>query len=276
MRLHRLPDWAVYAAVAGVLLAVSLSRRENADAPPAAAVPADAVEGALLGPITPFDAAATVEAPDAFRPSSGTAFSIAGRGRWVTARHVVEGCRKPALVIGGGRAVAADVRLASRADVALLITDGGPPALPVAADAPLRKGQRAFHPGFPQGAPGEVTTRLLGRETLKVFGRGAHEEPVLAWAEVGRTDGLLGALSGLSGAPALDGQGRVLGVTIAEAPRRGRIYTTAPESFGPAIRGEQGPDEAAQGQPMTIDTYGQASDALRRDLRVAQVVCLST
>lgn len=275
MRLPRLPDWAVYAAVAGVLLAVSLSRRENADAPPAAAVPPDAVEGALLGPITPFDAAATVEAPDAFRPSSGTAFSIAGRGRWVTARHVVEGCRKPALVIGGGRAVAADVRLASRADVALLITDGGPPALPVAADAPLRKGQRAFHPGFPQGAPGEVTTRLLGRETLKVFGRGAHEEPVLAWAEVGRTDGLVGALSGLSGAPALDGQGRVLGVTIAEAPRRGRIYTTAPESFGPAIRGEQGPDEAAYGQPMTVETYGQASDALRRDLRVAQVVCLS-
>ncbi|WP_312733763.1 serine protease [Brevundimonas sp.] len=275
MRLPRLPDWAVYAAVAGVLLAVSLSRRENADAPPAAAVPADAVEGALLGPITPFDAAATVEAPDAFRPSSGTAFSIAGRGRWVTARHVVEGCRKPALVIGGGRAVAADVRLASRADVALLITDGGPPALPVAADAPLRKGQRAFHPGFPQGAPGEVTTRLLGRETLKVFGRGAHEEPVLAWAEVGRTDGLGGALSGLSGAPALDGQGRVLGVTIAEAPRRGRIYTTAPESFGPAIRGEQGPDEAAQGQPMTVETYGRASDALRRDLRVAQVVCIS-
>ena len=275
MRLPRLPDWAVYAAVAGVLLAVSLSRRENADAPPAAAVPPDAVEGALLCPITPFDAAATVEAPDAFRPSSGTAFSIAGRGRWVTARHVVEGCRKPALVIGGGRAVAADVRLASRADVALLITDGGPPALPVAADAPLRKGQRAFHPGFPQGAPGEVTTRLLGRETLKVFGRGAHEEPVLAWAEVGRTDGLVGALSGLSGAPALDGQGRVLGVTIAEAPRRGRIYTTAPESFGPAIRGEQGPDEAAYGQPMTVETYGQASDALRRDLRVAQVVCLS-
>ena len=33
----------------------------------------------------------------------------------------------------------------------------------------------------------------------------------------------------LSGAPALDAQGRVVGVTIAESPRRGRIYTTAPE-----------------------------------------------
>lgn len=275
MQFPRLPDWAIYSAVAGVLLAVSLGRRENADAPPAPPPP-DEIEGALLGPVTPFDAAVTLDAPDTpFTPSSGTAFSIAGRGRWITARHVVEGCRRPALVIGGGRAVAADVRLAPRADVALLITDGGPPALPVAAQTPLRKGQRAFHPGFPQGRAGEVTSRLLGRETLKVFGRGARDEPVLAWAEVGRTDGLEGTLSGLSGAPVMDGRGRVLGVTIAEAPRRGRIYTTAPESFAPAIRGEQRADEVVLGEPVTIDNYGRVADALRRDLRVAQVVCLS-
>jgi serine protease Do len=275
MQFPRLPDWAIYSAVAGVLLAVSLGRRENADAPPAPPPP-DEIEGALLGPVTPFDSTVTLDAPDTpFTPQSGTAFSIAGRGRWVTARHVVEGCRRPALVIGGGRAVAADVRLAPRADVALLITDGGPPALPVAAQTPLRKGQRAFHPGFPQGRAGEVTSRLLGRETLKVSGRGAHDEPVLAWAEVGRTDGLEGTLSGLSGAPVMDGRGRVLGVTIAEAPRRGRIYTTAPESFAPAIRGEQRADEVVLGEPVTIDNYGRVADTLRRDLRVAQVVCLS-
>ena len=64
-------------------------------------------------------------------------------------------------------------------------------------------------------------------------------------------------------------------VTIAEAPRRGRIYTTAPESFAPAIRGEQRADEAALGEPVTIDNYGRVADTLRRDLRVAQVVCLS-
>ena len=63
-----------------------------------------------------------------------------------------------------------------------------------------------------------------------VQGRGARTEPVLVWAETGRTDGLKGTLGGLSGAPALDDQGRVVGVTIAEAPRRGRIYTTAPET----------------------------------------------
>jgi serine protease Do len=275
MQFPRLPDWAIYAAVVGVLLAVSVARRENADAPPATPPP-DAPEGALLGPITPFDTAVTVNAPNTpFQPTSGTAFSIAGRGRWITARHVVEGCRRPALVVGGHRAVAADVRLAPRADVALLITEGGPPAVPVATAAPLHKNQRAFHPGFPQGKPGEVTSRLLGRETLKVFGRGAHEEPVLAWAEVGRTDGLEGPLSGLSGAPVLDRQGRAIGVTLAESPRRGRIYTTAPESFGPAIRGEQRADERALGEPITVDNYGRVANVLRRDLRVAQVVCLA-
>lgn len=276
MRLPRPPDWLIYSSVVFALVMVSLARRENADAPPAPPPP-DEMEGALLGPVTPFDPSVTVTAPDLpFQPAAGTAFSIAGRGRWLTARHVVEGCRRPALVVGGGRAVAADVRLSPRADIALLITAGGPPALPVATNAPLNVGQRGFHPGFPQGAPGEVTSRLLGRETLKVRGRGAHDEPVLAWAEVGRTSGLEGTLAGLSGAPVLDRRGRVVALTIAEAPRRGRLYTTAPDTLGPAIRGEQQPDEQLLGEPVTIDNYGRVADDLRRDLRVAQVVCLST
>src|SRR5690606_23280683 len=188
----------------------------------------------LLGPVTPFDPAVTVNAPDIpFQPSAGTAFSIAREGRWVTARHVVEGCRRPAIMVGGGRAVAADVRLAPRADIAVLQTAGGPSALPLATAEPLRKGQRAFHPGYPQGRAGEVTSRLLGRETLRVRGRGQRDEPILAWAEVGRTDRLDGALSGLSGAPVLDRQGRAVGVTIAESPRRGRIHTTAPAPLTP-------------------------------------------
>ncbi|MES2861203.1 MAG: serine protease [Pseudomonadota bacterium] len=275
MRFPRPPDWLIYSSVVFALVLVSLSRRENADAPPAPPPP-DEVEGALLGPVTPFDPAVTVTTPDLpFQPAAGTAFSIAGQGRWLTARHVVEGCRRPALVVGGGRAVAADVRLSPRADIALLITAGGPPALAVSTTAPLHVGQRAFHPGFPQGKPGEVTSRLLGRETLHVRGRGARDEPVLAWAEVGRTRGLDGTLAGLSGAPVLDRRGRVVALTIAESPRRGRIYTTAPDTLGPAIRGEQRPDEPLLGEAITIDNYGRVADDLRRDLRVAQVVCLS-
>jgi S1-C subfamily serine protease len=249
--------------------------RENADAPPAPPPP-DEVEGALLGPITPFDPAVTVNAPDTpFQPSSGTAFSISQEGRWVTARHVVEGCRRPAILVGGGRAVAADVRLAPRADIAVLLTQGGADAVPVMASHGLRTGQRGFHPGYPQARAGEVASRLLGRETLRVRGRGQRDEPVLAWAEVGRTDGLGGTLAGLSGAPVLDRQGRAVGVPIAESPRRGRIYTTSPDTFGPAIRGVQRPDEPLTGRIVTVDNYGLVADDLRRDLRVAQVVCLS-
>lgn len=275
MQFPRLPDWVVYAAVVGVLLAASLGRRENADVASSPPVDAEA-EGELLGPVTPFDPAVVVNAPDIpFQPSSGTAFSIAGEGRWVTARHVVEGCRQPALVVGGGRAVAADVRLSPRADIAVLLTEGGPPALPVMASPDLRRGQRAYHPGFPQGRPGEVASRLLGRETLRVRGRGERDEPVLAWAEVGRTRGLEGTLAGLSGAPVLDSRGRSIGVTLAESPRRGRVYTTAPETFGPTLSGQQAADERVLGEPVDTDNYGQVADGLRRDLRVAQVVCLS-
>ena len=268
-------DWVIYTLVLAALIGLSLGQRENADAPPAPPPP-DELEGALLGPITPFDPAVTVNAPDIpFQPASGTAFSIAGQGRWVTARHVVEGCRRPAIMVGGGRAVAADVRLAPRADIAVLQTAGGPEAIPLLTGEPLRKGQRAFHPGFPQGRPGEVTSRLLGRETLHVRGRGQRDEPGLAWAEVGRTDRLGGTLAGLSGAPVLDRQGRAVGVTIAESPRRGRIYTTSPDTFGAAVRGLQTADEPLTGRTVTIDNYGLVADDLRRELRVAQVVCLS-
>ncbi len=109
----RIPDWLIYGLVIAALVAVSLDRRENADAP-AAPPESDDGEGALLGPVTPFDPSVTVISPDIpFQPAAGTAFSIAREGRWVTARHVVEGCRRPAIVVDKDHAVAADVRLAA-------------------------------------------------------------------------------------------------------------------------------------------------------------------
>lgn len=270
----RPPDRAIYGSVLAVLVLVSLRLAENADAPPAPPEPG-AAERALLGPVTPFDRAVVVDAPErAFQPVSGTAFSIAGEGRWVTARHVVEGCRRPALMVGGHRAVAAAKRLAPHADVAVLITEGAPRALPVRTGPGLEVGQRAFHPGYPQGRAGEVSSRLLGYERLKGRGRGREGERVLAWAEVGRTEGLDGTLAGLSGAPAVDRMGRVVGVTIAAAPRRGRIYTTAPDGFGRAIRGQTGRAEALALGRVTVENYGRVADDLRRELTVAQVVCL--
>ena len=277
MRL-RIPDWLIYGGVVGGLLYLALHRQEHVNAPlPTPARPAVEAEGALIGPASPFDPAVSVDVPEHPGASAGTAFSVASDGLWITARHVVDGCRQAALVVGDGRGVAARAKIDPRGEAALLRTVGGAPALPLDLAAPLREGELAFHPGFPQGEPGEAASRLIGRENLVVRGRGARTEPVLVWAEVGRTEGLKGTLGGLSGAPALDARGRVVGVTIAEAPRRGRIYTTAPETVRRLIdeAGAALPAAPASSAPLTPQNYGKAAQALRHDLRVAQVVCLA-
>jgi serine protease Do len=275
MRLPRLPDWLIYGAVVLALLLLALGHRDRNDAPSTPAATRES-EGAVLAASTPFDPSVTVDVPDAQGPSEGTAFSVASSGVWMTARHVVDGCKTAAIVVGKDRGVAARVDIDPRGEAALMTTQGGGPALPLGVSGVLHKGQRAFHPGFPQGKPGEATTRLIGRETLVVRGRGARSEPVLVWAETGRTEGMDGSLGGLSGAPAMDAAGRVVGVTIAESPRRGRLYTTAPETVSELLQLEHRrlPPAAVSG-PVTPQNYGQVADGLRRDLRVAQVVCLT-
>lgn len=273
MHFPRLPDWLVYAAVVLALLFAAVGRGERVDAPPP---PPPGPEGEALGPASPFDPAVVVDVPQTVGPATGTAFSLDASGVWLTARHVVDGCAQAALVVGSGVGVAANVQIDPRSEAALLFTDGGADPLPAALNAPLRRGQRAYHPGFPQGQPGEASSRLLGRETLVVRGRGARQEPVLVWAETGRTEGLEGSLGGLSGAPALDSQGRVVGVTIAESPRRGRIYTTAPEVVRATLAASGRRFAApAVGEPITPQNYFYVADDLRRELQVAQVVCLT-
>jgi S1-C subfamily serine protease len=274
MKFPRLPDWVVYAAILVVLLFAALGRDERTDAPPPPPKSADPL-GEALGPASPFDPSVVVDVPDNPGPAAGTAFSIARSGVWLTARHVVDGCKRVAIVVGPGAGVAVNVKIDPKGEAALLYTEGGAAALPLALGEPLRRGQRAFHPGFPQGEPGEASSRLLGRENLVVRGHGARTEPVLVWAETGRTEGLNGTLGGLSGAPALDTQGRVLGVTIAESPRRGRIYTTAPEVVRATLTGSgRRVDPTGPGEQITPQNYFYVADDLRRELQVAQVVCL--
>ena len=268
---RRPPDWLLYLAVVAAVVIAASGQKEHADAPPAPP-PLDAADQALSAgsglkakPLPAADQEAV----------SGTAFSISDKGVWLTARHVVQGCGKAAVMVSPGRGVVAKVSADPSSDVAVLTTEGGAPPLPLASGTP-GEGTRGFHPGFPHGSPGEAASRLLGRDVLNGRTRGSRPEAVLAWAEAGRTDGLKGSLAGLSGAPVLDRAGRVIGVTLAEAPRRGRIYSSPPEAIRAALtRAGQSPSGFARGQSITTDNYGRAADDLRRDLRVVQVVCLS-
>ena len=143
-------------------------------------------------------------------------------------------------------------------------------------DGELKVGQFGFHIGYPQGRPGEVTSRLLARSTLSTYGRYSTSEPVLAWAESGRTRNLNGSLGGISGGPVFNTAGEAMGVTIAESPRRGRIYTTAPRTMQHFIDLEADlPTDGEQTRSLTARNYGAEGDSLRRNLTVVKVICRS-
>jgi hypothetical protein len=268
----RLPDWAIYGAATCALLLVALAGRERADAPEAPP-PLAGAETVLIGAPVRFDRTISVDpvAPGPGAPPQASAFSVSATGRWIVSGRIADGCRKAAILLGGGQALAAKVA-ARDGWSATLTTDSGGTAVPLAPAASLRRGERGYAVGYPEGRPGERALRLIGRGELETEGHGRVRRPVLVWALVGRTRGLHGPITGLDGGPVLDAKGRAVGVVLKETRRRGRLYSTTPESLAAAA--PQPLREPAPGQPVTDENYGRAADSLRRDLRVAEVRCL--
>lgn len=271
--LRIVPDWLLYIIVIFVVVLALFRVDQRQNAPEA--LPQSSA-GAYLPPPSAYDPQVLVEvAPVA--SGLGSAFAISDEGWWITARHVVDGCARVGLVVSRGSAVRVDeVKQALFADLALLKTSHAP--APLALDTSERNfqvGQRAFHVGFPQGRPGEAYSRLIGRERLIATGRYEVEEPVLVWAELGRTGGLHGSLAGMSGGPALAANGQVIGVTIAESARRGRLYTAAPSTLLRLLRVERVTADGAPAPRLSLANYGEESDNLRRSLAVAQVICVA-
>ena len=264
---RRFPDWLIYVGIVAGLTGGAILLQPRRPRPP----PPPPSNGFAIAPATPFDPAVAPRPTDPRAAGAGTAFSIDQRGLWLTARHVVEGCARIAVVVGQGRGVVATARIDPNTETAVLVTDGGAPPLPIAPDGELTEGTMAFHPGFPHGAPGEAATRLMRRETLVLRRR---REPVLAWKEVGRRPDMWGNLAGLSGAPALNAEGQVVGVTVAEAPRRRRLYTTTRAGLRAAVAAAGAREGLGKPAPMDIDNYDRVADSLRSSLRVAPVVCL--
>ena len=210
--------------------------------------------------------------------STGTAFSIRGDGVWLTARHVVDGCDRIGLQVSQRRA--AEVRRVlshPRADIAVLWTRGGKPAISIAADD-LRVNQAGYHVGFPEGRPGQVVSSLIGRRNMRTVGRYRHVEPVVAWVERARhpqTD----SLGGLSGGPAINAAGEIIGVTVAASKRRGRVFTTAPVTMDAMLAlAEVQPEGRPSGGHVATgpndQDYVRYGTVLRDELTVAKVLCL--
>lgn len=236
-------------------------------------VVAEMPESPELGPMLPSDSPRdeTVLVDVApLQSGTGTAFSINSDGLWLTARHVVDGCQRVGVRIGSGRIVPVQSQIVQDSDLAVLGSDWKRRPLPADLDSTRQIGEIGYFFGFPQGKPGEVIGSLIGRHRMKVRGRYTNEEAILAWSELGRSRNLKGSLGGLSGAPVLDEDGEIIGVVSAESPRRGRVYSVAPRYLRGIIT-----DPGTDVEPLSLQTYGVAADKLRRDRRVAQVICLA-
>ncbi|MEZ5945542.1 MAG: serine protease [Hyphomonas sp.] len=265
-------DWVLYLVVFGVLVFSLYSQDRHADAPEA---PPSVLEsdGPMLPPPSPLDEQVLVQV-DAPKDGIGTAFAVNRKGQWITARHVVDGCDSVGLLVAPGQYVPVEsVSVDADHDLALLSTGRSPNPVTLDLGTPLTLGTEGYHVGYPQGRPGEVATRLMSRSKLITRGMRDGSEPILAWAEIGRTRGLDGTLGGISGGPVFDHQGRVRGVVVAESPRRGRIYTAAPDSVEAfltslGVEQEDGPAEA-----FSVESYGPSSDNARRRLQVVKVAC---
>jgi len=273
MHFPRLSYWLVCLAIVLALLDAALGRREHADAPPPPP-PLPAAEGQVLAQAAPIDPALLIKVTPLAGHPAGVAFSVADRGVWLTARSVVAGCARAAILTGGGQGVVAAIAPGATSDVAVLTTASGAPALGLAGGGPPHAAL-VFAPGFVAGRPAEAATRVEGEEALRRPGRdGRGATTVLVLAEIGRTEGLTGSLAGLAGAPALDVAGRVVGVILGDAPRRGRLYAAPPAAIAAALRAANArPAAQAGGAALSTDDYGVTADDLRRSLRVAQVVC---
>jgi serine protease Do len=166
-----------------------------------------------------------------------------------------------------------EVRTSRNSDLAVLITDRAPAALKLDLDRALRIGEAGYHVGFPQGRNGEARSELRARSKLVTRGRYVTEEPVLAWDEQERSEGLEGTLSGMSGGPVLDSSGAVIGVTVAESPMRGRIYASGPETIRRFLDEQNLTAMGGEAYPLAASSYIRAADRVREDQAVVKVVC---
>ncbi|MDA1060134.1 MAG: serine protease [Proteobacteria bacterium] len=252
-------------------------RRPPPQRPPAATLPSEpppADRPGTLSPPSDRDVGFEIESTPKESDVSGTAFAI-GAGVWMTAEHVTESCGSLFLEADGRLMPVFDLVEHPSADVAVFRTRRSGPHLPLSDR--LDAGQTGFHHGFPSGAPGDVLSTLVGRARIRVSGATNRVEPAVAWAERRRFPPQLERLGGISGGPALDLEGRVVGVTVGSSPRRGTVITAAPVSLREVIRQagvNLGPDETGRRAAPSASRLTAFGDDLRRDFSVAKVICL--
>lgn len=204
--------------------------------------------------------------------SIGTAFQVAPR-TWLTARHVVDTCKRSFIRVRGKWQEVQSVRMHDVADVAV-ITSSQPVNVPQIGltDRPPVMDQEGFHYGFPRGVPSSLYTRFVGMARIRPGRPGTPIVRGWVWAEQARSPSSTGSLGGMSGGPQVDRTGAVQGITVLESERTGRV-TTIPSQRAKELLPAQVAFVAAGGTTITPGDYAQHGTQVRDSGAVVLVFC---
>lgn len=193
----------------------------------------------------------------------GTAFKVGGGTLWLTANHVVSQCDRVGVEMGPFHAAEVERgHSLPEADVAAIrLPAHVPQSLALATGLPT-EGEAGYHMGFPRGHRAVVVSDYMGEGEVTVGAR--QRTPVLVWAEARRLPPFSGSLAGISGGPALNGRGELVGINIAVSERRGRIITAHPDAIAALLEAERAVTfSTAAGQAAPVGTTLTPATALR-------------
>ena len=218
----------------------------------------------------------TAEAKIHGKTYMGTAFSLSEQGVWGTARHVTAGCTDLYVLINPRKGYqVTEIYQHPTADVSILKTSKGAKPFQI-EEHHLSYNAEGFHFGYPRGEPGNVYSRLIGRRIIKTQGARNSRESVLVWAEKIRQPDNDLSLGGISGGPVLNAQGHLVGVHIAGSIRRGRSYSSLPETVVSLLQhtGYSAPHGVTEDTALyQVSHLRKTGNLLRKRLSVAQVIC---
>lgn len=221
--------------------------------------------------------------------SIGTGFAYDGFGQYITARHVTESCKQVFVMTEATKGKQGRVRAMRDSDFSVIDTESRfdrltAPRVVIGTERPQR-GDVGYFVGYPGGKAADVIAEAYGKTTMNSTGRYRFREPVTVWLirerrpSSGRSAFISREayydLSGISGGPAFNESGEVIGTVVAGQPRRGRAITTDLRNFSrfSALKAPADQSSTLATPRFNPEDFDRVGDKLRRDLTVAQIYC---